>query len=635
MQEPRNTDMNFLIFQKSRQLTADEPIELKYSNLNDPIIINLKNNLGITKGENNDESKLMIPNVQIDDTVFNMLQCRKLPNTLAGIRSCNGLFKLKSTLSINPYEELKSLSEYKSTEFAKWIKNIVDHGVKNKMPITVTRQVLMDYDYDVTEQKWTYALEIEKSRPALNGNYTKIDLLNDMAHITNKGSLLALFTMFRLAMSDILPTEGYAIIRKIFKIEEKRHVPKLSGLQNEDLISVIAELLMSQHHKTRTITVLSSSMAIMWSVTGKIKNWKPTFTYGDDYELSNTEYCKWLDVVTSEYVKHVKKTNTKGTLSIDDGDEIDGLVANVDVIKGCIPIETDIVKITINQLEIKGKVTEQHCRIQLTDRHETRSVAMNQYSISINATERVNSHYQRYDMSQIKIMSTINDKGYQDRVIWPTLILTVALASLTLIVIVSSFTKQPWITTEGVDPSSLTSMTIVLEGIVVAIYVATYKDNWSLYDMVRGRLYVEEYAKTSKWFKKKYPPAMIVKHIYNNINSYTTIIHPHGLCLSPERLSGKILAPEIGGDVVAEDLDLSVMIRGKTAYISDMGLFTPKVTNCNNCIVAEQKPDGKYHVSSNTQTSSTAGYLPIGTIIIGIDTGTYSRGWNRLGLGKL
>jgi hypothetical protein len=219
----------------------------------------------------------------------------------------------------------------------------------------------------------------------------------------------------------------------------------------------------------------------------------------------------------------------------------------------------------------------------------------------------------------IKVLDVLSLKGYKDIVIWPTVCLLMSMIAITLTVLIAGLRKMPWITIDGVDPTSLTSLIIVLEGIVLALYVSVYKENWSLYDMIRGRLYVSNYYDTSVKFRKQYPTKSIIKHVYQNINIYKGIVSKYGLCLTPVECTGQLCVPLMSPDDNPQDYNLCVTKFGDRIFIIDRGLHENFYVYRQVWIEAVLTSSGTYHVLDYGTVEPKYSTIPFKTTIIGVD----------------
>ncbi|CAO3696867.1 unnamed protein product [Umbelopsis ramanniana] len=92
-----------------------------------------------------------------------------------------------------------------------------------------------------------------------------------------------------------------------------------------------------------------------------------------------------------------------------------------------------------------------------------------------------------------KMNSVFDRRGFYVSVRSFTYPLLSVLVIIELFVLAGGIAQWEPMVIKGVDPTSLASLVIVLEGLFLALVVATFHDNWSWYDMVRGQIVYENY----------------------------------------------------------------------------------------------------------------------------------------------
>jgi hypothetical protein len=118
------------------------------------------------------------------------------------------------------------------------------------------------------------------------------------------------------------------------------------------------------------------------------------------------------------------------------------------------------------------------------------------------------------------------------------------LISITLVIMVCGLKRIDGFVIEGVDPTSLTSLVLVIQGLFLSLFMAVYRDNWSWYDMIRGNVYCERYEHLPGHIKKKYTPDNVFKYIMTNMNTLSYAMSGYDACYVNVNLTGKVRMPE-------------------------------------------------------------------------------------------
>lgn len=235
----------------------------------------------------------------------------------------------------------------------------------------------------------------------------------------------------------------------------------------------------------------------------------------------------------------------------------------------------------------------------------------------------------------LQVFDTISDRGYKDTVVIPTAIIVVILVSVAVLIIYGGLSKASWMSIDGVDPTSLASLTLAIEGILLAAYVSMFKDNWSWYDMMRGQLYVEDYYKTSEKFRKRYPPIIILRHIYKNIDFYRETVNHHGLCLSKSRCNGKIFVPLMDGYNCLEAYGIYVSTIGNRMYVVNKQSDTGNAMGDTAVRKAITTDSSIYHIYAQATVSWEYSAIPPNNPIIGINIKNTQPYYTALGINSV
>lgn len=167
--------------------------------------------------------------------------------------------------------------------------------------------------------------------------------------------------------------------------------------------------------------------------------------------------------------------------------------------------------------------------------------------INIGVSDERYALFETSEDSEVKaeqrLYTVLTKKGYKYTLrifIWPLLALMVG---STLFILISGLTKKSYMTFEGVDPTSMTSLYVVLEGLFLAFIVATFHEDWSWYDMIRGQLYVPDYELLPLRVRMKYDVARFLHHVYTRQDDYKELISRYGACYIKSEVNGKYTLP--------------------------------------------------------------------------------------------
>jgi hypothetical protein len=116
------------------------------------------------------------------------------------------------------------------------------------------------------------------------------------------------------------------------------------------------------------------------------------------------------------------------------------------------------------------------------------------------------------------------------------------LAFLAIFVMATGLLKEPYMTIEGVDPTSLTSLVIVIEGLFLAFVTAVAVQDWNWYDMVRGQITTKSYIRAKELGYSKNPIRLITETI-NATEIMPSKVSPNGSCYSRNKCEGEIKLP--------------------------------------------------------------------------------------------
>jgi hypothetical protein len=141
------------------------------------------------------------------------------------------------------------------------------------------------------------------------------------------------------------------------------------------------------------------------------------------------------------------------------------------------------------------------------------------------------------------LFKLLTSRGYEVDVkflVYPFLIMLVSLA---LFVFVAGISRVSWFIIDGVDPTSLTSLVLVIEGLLLAIIVSTAARDWSWYDMIRGKIYYEDYNDIPKMIKPDIDLTMFYIHLMWFQDEYIKFINPLNACFLKGEKSGNSFLP--------------------------------------------------------------------------------------------
>ncbi|KAJ2963802.1 hypothetical protein NQZ79_g1272 [Umbelopsis isabellina] len=120
----------------------------------------------------------------------------------------------------------------------------------------------------------------------------------------------------------------------------------------------------------------------------------------------------------------------------------------------------------------------------------------------------------------------------------------------------------------NIDPTSLTSLFIVVEGLILAAFVALYAENWSWHDMIRGQLFVLDYEDFGS-HSQTIDRASLIRHVIEYAKQYEHIVAPEYLCYVEHEYKEKMIMPH--GLTVTElkHVGYSVMHTTRGYYVRE------------------------------------------------------------------
>lgn len=197
----------------------------------------------------------------------------------------------------------------------------------------------------------------------------------------------------------------------------------------------------------------------------------------------------------------------------------------------------------------------------------------------ITTSKMNNKVYMRYTPLKVNMVSQkhikngeiFDDRGYIISVrsfIYPLL---AVLISSALFVMISGLLRKDYMVFDGVDPTSLTSLVIVIEGLFLALITAVAVENWSWYDMIRGQIMVTD---KDEWLKivhdnKTKALAVIQASWYHQKSS--KVISYQTTCLFSEKATGNLTLPIPGHDVPCDFIGLFEGTYRDQVYITSIG----------------------------------------------------------------
>jgi hypothetical protein len=146
-------------------------------------------------------------------------------------------------------------------------------------------------------------------------------------------------------------------------------------------------------------------------------------------------------------------------------------------------------------------------------------------------------------LDEIKLYSILTEKGYKVTVKRWVIPLLVILVSIAFISLVGGLKPNGFMRIDGVDPSSLTSLIIVIDGLILAAFTAIFHEEWSWYDMLRCRLYIQNYADLPKKSSNAIDAYKLINHVICNYNDYCEIVSSADCCYIQPKCKGRIKLP--------------------------------------------------------------------------------------------
>lgn len=166
----------------------------------------------------------------------------------------------------------------------------------------------------------------------------------------------------------------------------------------------------------------------------------------------------------------------------------------------------------------------------------------------------------------IPYLETITSRGFKKNVKLTVGMVLMILLSALIAVTSWALSNHQTLENYNIDPTSLISLFIVIEGLLLAAFVALYAENWSWHDMVRGQLYVtdfEELGNQAKAINK----IDLIRHVIDNASHYEHIVSRNYLCYVDYDFKGNVVMPH---GLTVYELKLagySVMRTSKAYYV--------------------------------------------------------------------
>lgn len=91
-----------------------------------------------------------------------------------------------------------------------------------------------------------------------------------------------------------------------------------------------------------------------------------------------------------------------------------------------------------------------------------------------------------YNVQQLEWEKKITKDGYVVSVAGLVYTIIVIMALTVILSLILGIHYSDAVSGAGIDPTSLTSLVIVVDGLLLALFTNVYKDNWSWYEMLRG-----------------------------------------------------------------------------------------------------------------------------------------------------
>ncbi|KAG2173649.1 hypothetical protein INT43_005067 [Umbelopsis isabellina] len=203
-----------------------------------------------------------------------------------------------------------------------------------------------------------------------------------------------------------------------------------------------------------------------------------------------------------------------------------------------------------------------------------------------------------YDLyKQVPYLETITSRGFKKDVRLTVGMIFMLLISALIGVTGWALSNHQTLQNYNIDPTSLISLCIVVEGLLLAAFVALYAENWSWHDMVRGQLYVmdfEELGDQSRAINK----VDLIRHVIDNASHYEHIVSRNYLCYVDYDFKGNIVMPHGLTVYELKKVGYSVMRTSKAYYVrrsfGDKHRIAHKVTRDGRILHVEESatPEG-------------------------------------------
>lgn len=177
--------------------------------------------------------------------------------------------------------------------------------------------------------------------------------------------------------------------------------------------------------------------------------------------------------------------------------------------------------------------------------------------------------YANLDTLASKMNSVFDRRGFYVSVRSFTYPLLSVLVIIELFVLVGGIAQWEPMVINGVDPTSLASLVIVLEGLFLALVVATFHDNWSWYDMVRGQIVYENYYDLPASVKSSSYAVDVLTQAMSNKEACKHILASYGSCVTGITGDGTITLPVLNDDVQLVDTPFLTVTNRESALLID------------------------------------------------------------------
>ncbi|KAI8580392.1 hypothetical protein K450DRAFT_236832 [Umbelopsis ramanniana AG] len=180
------------------------------------------------------------------------------------------------------------------------------------------------------------------------------------------------------------------------------------------------------------------------------------------------------------------------------------------------------------------------------------------------------SQYWPPPTTEMKMNSMFDRRGFYVSVRTFTYPLLLVLVIIELFVLVGGISKWEPMVIDGVDPTSLASLVIVLEGLLLAFVVATFHDNWSWYDMVRGQIVYENYYDLPAVVKNNSYAVDVITQAMSNREACKHILSSYGSCVTGITGDGTVTLPVLNDDVLLADTPFLTVANEDSSLLIDL-----------------------------------------------------------------